>query len=105
MKMKKKISEHERFMALSDAEKDREVAKYDREIPLPETSPLTPADRARLRRARKRGRPRIGAGSKRIQVTLERGLLKQVDRYARQHRMSRAELLALGAKTILSGAA
>jgi hypothetical protein len=100
----KKISEYERFMALSDEQKNREVAKYDRGIPFSETRPLTAGDRARLRRARKRGRPQVGAGAKRIQVTMERGLLKQVDQYARRYRMSRAELLAMGARSVIAGA-
>ncbi len=103
--MKKRASEYERFIALSHEEKNREVAKYDRDIPLSETRPLSAADRARLRRARKRGRPKIGAGAKRIQVTMERRLLKKVDQYARQHQMSRAELLAIAARKVLAGAA
>lgn len=103
--MKRKMSEYERFMSLSDAEKDREVAAYDREIDLSELRPLTAADRKLHAKARKRGRPRIGRGAKRIQVTMERGLLARADAFARQNRLTRAQVMARGVQVLLSGAA
>ncbi len=58
MKNQKNPSEYERFMALSDEQKDREVARYDRRMP--RGRPLTKAQKALHSRARKMGRPRIG---------------------------------------------
>jgi hypothetical protein len=56
--MKKKQSEYEWFMALSDAEKDREVAKYDREMSLDEFKSLTTGMRQQHRRAKRASRKR-----------------------------------------------
>jgi hypothetical protein len=43
---------------------------------------------------RQRGRPRVGAGSQRVQITMERSLLTRADRFARAHGLSRSELIA-----------
>jgi hypothetical protein len=99
--MKRKISEYERFMALSDAEKDREVAKYDRGVDFSETRPLNKTDRRLLAKARGRGRPRIGQGSQRIQITMERGLLARADALALKRRITRAQLVAEGVLAVL----
>jgi len=53
----------------------------------------------------KRGRPVVGKGAQRIQVTMERGLLTRADAYARRHGMTRAQLLARAVNDMLSGAA
>jgi hypothetical protein len=59
-----------------------------------------------LKKARQdRGRPPVGGGAHRIQVTMEKGLLARVDAYARQHGMTRSQLLAKGAAAIVAGAA
>lgn len=77
----------------------REAAKvnYDN------TRPLTPADcRALKRAASKGGRPRVGAGAKRINITVERTLLKTVDAYARRHGMTRAAVVAEGLRKLVA---
>jgi hypothetical protein len=100
--MKKKISEYERFMALSDAEKDAEVAQYDRGIDWSETKPLTREMREQERRAkRKRGRPRIGQGTKKVLVNVELTLLNQADAYARKEHVSRSQLFSRGLLAVL----
>lgn len=101
--MKKKLSEYERFMSLSDKEKDREVAKYDREMSLDELRPLTAADKVVHARAhRKGGRPRVGRGAKPVLVTMERSLLERTDRFAKAHSLSRAQLIARGLEVVLT---
>ena len=100
--MKRKQSEYERFMALSDAEKDAEVAKFDRGLDLSETKPLTPAQRKLWNKAkRKRGRPRVGKGVEVISLSVERELLRQADRLAKAEGISRAALFARGLHIIL----
>lgn len=47
------------------------------------------------------GRPKVGDGSARIQVTLERRLLARADEYAIEHGMTRSQLIARGLKGIL----
>jgi hypothetical protein len=63
--------------------------------------PATPDEQARFVRARKRGRPRIGAGAKTISVTVEAGLLAETDRLAKKLRVPRAVLIARGLRTVV----
>jgi len=97
----KKISPIEAFMALPDAEKERIVAPFDREF-VP-TLPLNAAQRQQWRRLKKKmGRPRIGRGTRVISVTVEKGLLHRLDRYARSHDLSRARVIAQGVERVLA---
>jgi hypothetical protein len=76
--------------------------KYDQPfVALNESRPLKPAQRQMLRRAKRRGRPRIGQGAKRVLVTIERGLLKDMDSEAKRLGKSRSQLIAEAMKTIL----
>ena len=99
----KKLSGYERFMALSDEERERLWESLNREIPLSETRPLS----ARMRRewelakARKPGRPPTGEGAKPVYVTIERGLLRRADAYAKSQGMTRAQLVAKGLASVL----
>ena len=58
--------------------------------------------RALTRAASKGGRPRIGAGAQRINVTVERGLLKQVDAFAHKISVSRVALVAEGLRKLVN---
>jgi hypothetical protein len=105
---KKKISDYERFMSLSDAEKEAEFAKYDGPIDPSRTRPLTAAERRsfeRWRRKAKVGRPKKGQGAHVISLSIERSLLTRADRYARKHKMTRAALFAKAIEAMLPGAA
>ena len=56
---------------------------------------LTVAEREQWRRARrKRGRPKVGQGFKRVSVSLEKGLLKRATALAKKRRLSRSKLFA-----------
>ncbi len=92
-----KASYYERFMAMTDAERDREVAQFDRSgVP---GKPLTSAQRAQHRRARnKGGRPVVGKGARRVLVSIEGGLLDESDRFAKQIGVNRSQLIARGLK-------
>ena len=58
--------------------------------------PLTPSERKRWKNLkRRRGRPKVGRGFKRISVSIERGLLVRVNALARKRRVNRSKLLAL----------
>jgi hypothetical protein len=105
MSKSKKPTPIERFLSLSDAEKDAEVAQFEREIPLSESRPLNAAERKQWRRVKRRlGRPKVGQGAKMVAVSIERGLLQRADRYAKRHAMKRAELIAAGLKLVLAKA-
>jgi hypothetical protein len=57
---------------------------------------LTAADRAKHRRAGLGGRPRVGEGAKIVPISIERGLLRRADAFAKRYKLSRSQLLAEG---------
>ncbi|HEV2295976.1 MAG TPA: hypothetical protein VGR35_19175 [Tepidisphaeraceae bacterium] len=100
---------YQRFMAMTPAQRDAEVAKYDLEDLTP-GKPLTAADKALHRRAAARGartaraklgRPTIGAGAKIVPVTIERGLLKKADAFAKRHQLKRSQMVAQGLRLVM----
>ncbi len=106
MKKKKspKKSPIERFMALSDAEKDAEVAPFDKEYLGPRLPgrALTPTERKKWERIRRGlGRPKIGQGAAIVPVSIERGLLKEVDAYARANHLKRSQMVAEGLRLVM----
>jgi hypothetical protein len=69
------------------------------------TRVLTPEGRRALDRAANKGdggRPRVGAGAKRINITVEQSLLARADAYARRHGLTRAAVAAKGLKKIVA---
>jgi hypothetical protein len=94
------------FDALSDAEKAKIVAEIEAEDPadrLARSKPLTPAQRADWRTRKKMGRPKIGQGHKVVSISLEAGLLKKADAYAKRHGLKRAQLVAQGLRNVIGG--
>ncbi len=87
---------------MSKAELDRlgiEAVK----VTFENTRPLARDEPEALARAAGRGgRPRIGAGAKRINVTVEPNLLNTTDRYARRHGLTRAALVAEALKKFVA---
>ncbi len=76
---------------LADATK-----QFDEPFVADQSRPLTPAEREQWNRTkRKRGRPRVGQGFKRVSVSLEQGLLRRVTALARKRHISRSKLLAM----------
>jgi hypothetical protein len=90
----------DRFMAMTDAQRDAEVAVFDKEDLSP-GKPLSPRERRTFDRIVKRGRPPVGQGAEKIRISLERGLLKQTDKLARTLRLSRSQLIATGLRRML----
>lgn len=73
--------------------------KYDRPFgEWDEFGPLTAKDRKLHAQACKRGRPRIGAGAAKFRISIESGLLRHVDRYAKHHGVTRSQLFAAWAR-------
>jgi hypothetical protein len=106
--IKSKLDPVERFLALSDEEKEAEVARFDRPLPLGPDGlpgrPLTPAQRARwnkIQRRLQRGRPTIGAGAKVMSISIERGLLKKADAFAKRHKLKRSQMVAEGLRLVM----
>jgi hypothetical protein len=99
----KKKTPIERFLALSDAEKNAEVAPFDRgEVPLSRSRALTTAERKQWNRIRRGlGRPRIGRGAAIVPVSIERGLLEEVDAFAQANHLKRSQMVAEGLKLVM----
>jgi hypothetical protein len=100
------------FEALPRVRRERIIAELDAastEELLARSKPLTRAQAAAERRLRDavnqrrgRGRPKIGKGSKLVAVTLEQGLLEEVDRFARRRKMKRSEMIASGLRLLMA---
>jgi hypothetical protein len=74
-------------------------------MPEPVAKPSPPELRPSHRRARrKRGRPVVGKGSRRVSITVEQALLGQTDAYARKHKISRSQAIAAGLRALLAKA-
>jgi hypothetical protein len=69
--------------------------QFEEPLVADQSRPLTPAEREQWQRVkRKRGRPKVGQGFKRVSVSLEQGLLQRVTALAKKRRISRSQLLA-----------
>jgi len=87
---------------MSKAELDGMGAEAEK-VTFENARPLTADSRRALARAAsKAGRPRIGAGAKRINITVEQTLLSKADAYARRHGLTRAAVVAEGLKKIVA---
>lgn len=99
----KKTSRYERFMAMTDAQRQADVAHFNQEDLTP-GKPLSPEMRKQWNRAKRRGRPSKPADKRaaRVLITLPPDLLRQADDYARQHGLTRAALVAEGLRKLVA---
>jgi hypothetical protein len=105
MRRKTTKSPIEEFLALSAAEKEKAVAKYDKPFVMDTFRPLNASERRVWQRVGKKlGRPVKGKGHKVISVSLERSLLARADAFAKRRKMTRAALIAAGLETVLAKA-
>jgi hypothetical protein len=92
------------YWEMNTAELRDATKEFDKEFVGVPGKPLTAGDRKRLAQARRRGRPRVGQGAAKVQVSLEEGLLKETDAAAKRLRISRSELIARGLRKVLKQA-
>jgi|SRR6478735_5870522 len=96
----------EEFDALSADDKERVWNYYNRRIPRSELRAPTPREKAIIARQRRQnrrvGRPKVGNGAKMVAVTIEKGLLKRADAYAKRHGMKRAAMIAQGLLLVMA---
>ena len=91
-----------RYGRMDAAELDAEVGKFDQEFIADTARPLTAKERVRDRTARrKRGRPQVGNGARRVLITIELSLLQRSDVYADKHGLTRSALIARGLEALL----
>jgi hypothetical protein len=96
---------YERFMTMTPAEREAFTARFDREDLNPGRR-LSAADKALHRRAAraakaKMGRPIVGKGAKVVPISIERGLLKAADAFAKRHGLKRSQLVAQGLRLVM----
>jgi len=102
MKQQKRKS---RFDALTDAQKEAVYQRCEK-VHAEDGIQLNEKDRRLHRKAGLSvGRPRIGQGAKRINVSVERVLLKTADAVAKKRGMTRARLIGESLRAYLKGAA
>lgn len=95
------MSRHKKYWEMTKAELAESTKEFDQEFVADKARPMTAAERAEEKRAR-RGRPKIGKGSRKIHITLERGLLAEADKFARQQGLARSELIAQALASIVA---
>jgi hypothetical protein len=101
--MKKKQAAPKKFTRMTLPELRAATKGFDREMVAKEFSSLTPDERSRWERARRKpGRPRHGAGVKVISVSVERRLLASSDALAKNLRLTRASLVERGLRAVLA---
>ena len=82
-----------------------EATKSFDAAPLPDEvgEPLTPAEREEWEKTRRgRGRPRKGRGAVNVLISVERGLLERADAFAKERKMGRSQLAAIGLETVMA---
>ena len=100
----------ENFELLPEVQRRRIVDELERmstKEMIARSRPLTKLEKTqelRMRRAAKArmARPVDGKGAKVVAVTLERGLLEEVDAFARGHGWKRSEMIARGLKMLMA---
>jgi hypothetical protein len=96
----KKVKRTKPYREMTTAELRDTTREFDADFV--STSPLTGRMKARLRRAnRGRGRPRVGRGATAVLISIERDLLREADQFAKEHRLSRSQLIARGLRTVM----
>ena len=90
------------YWEMTTAELREATKEFDKEFVGDTFGPPTPEQRAQFERARKRGRPLVGMGSKTISVTVEKHLLAKTDRLAKKLNVPRAVLIARGLQAVVN---
>ncbi len=80
---------------MSAAELAQATRQFDRPFVFEKARPMSAVERAQERKMRRRrGRPKVGKGARKISISLERDLLRETDALARKKGVNRSELIA-----------
>ncbi len=91
-----------RYDQMNAGELAKATVQFDEEMVVDRSRELTPAEKTRWRRARRKaGRPKVGKGVRVISVSLEKDLLTRADRLARKLQLPRTQLIAMGLEALL----
>lgn len=84
-----------KYWDLSTEELAAATRQFDEPFVADQSRPLTPEEKEQWRRAsRKRGRPKVGRGFKRVSLSIEQGLLQRATALARKRGITRSRLFA-----------
>jgi hypothetical protein len=84
-----------RYWEMNTKELAEATKPFDEPFIVDQSRPLTPAEKEQWSRlSRKKGRPKVGQGFKRVSVSIEQGLLKRVTALAKKRRISRSSLVS-----------
>ena len=101
--MKRKAGVVARYARKTARELRSETARFDEDMVVDKSRPLTTEEREWREKLRRRpGRPRRGRGAKVISVSVEQELLTRSDALARSLGISRAMLIERGLKAVLA---
>ena len=91
------------YTEMNTRELEEATREFDKEFVADHARPLNPAERRMHRKAAKRGRgrPRVGKGAVRVDITLERDLLSRADALASSRKIGRSEMVALALEQLL----
>ena len=98
------MKKNKRFQDMNVAELREATKEFDQDFVFERARPLTPKMKAQWTRLKKRGRPPVGLGAAKIRVSVERGLLRKADSFAKRRHVSRSELIAQGIRAVISAA-
>jgi hypothetical protein len=80
---------------MTTAELVRATREFDQPFVFEKARPMTRAERVEERKLRShRGRPKTGAGARKVSISLEDGLLRKADALAKKEGVNRSELIA-----------
>ena len=84
------------YWKMTPGELSKATDEFDEPLVIDKSRALTPAERTQWDRVRrKRGRPKVGKGFKRVSLSLEQDLLTRVTNLAKKRHISRSRLIAL----------
>ena len=80
---------------MTPAELAQATREFEKPFVFEKARPMTTAERAQERKLRRhRGRPKVGAGAKKVSISLEGGLLRKADALAKKEGVNRSELIS-----------
>jgi Ribbon-helix-helix protein, copG family len=91
-----KMTKSKPYWKMTPDELSKATDEFDEPLVIDKSRALTPAERTQWDRVRrKRGRPKVGKGFKRVSLSLEQDLLTRVTDLAKKRHISRSRLIAL----------
>jgi hypothetical protein len=95
------ISRRKSYSAMDTEQLRAATREFDREFVRETFGPPTPRAKVSLAQAQLKRRKTSQMGPAKVSIRVERALLKQADEFAKQHQMSRSQLVSAGLKRML----